>query len=70
MKNYPKPIRSESGCKISWYYYDNLKDAEKASIIAAEEGVRLWNLGYDFGYQTPGCVVKLKDKEEWYVIIP
>ena len=67
---YPKEISMRSGCKVSWLTYDNLSDATKASEVAIQEGYRLEDLGYDFGFQSIGYISKTKDKDEWTVVIP
>ena len=53
---YPKAIKQECGCKVSWLYYDNQADAERASDIAEAEAIELEKEGFDWGYQTPGAI--------------
>lgn len=54
MPNYPKPVKRTSGCKVGWYVYDNLADAEKASKVASARASEMAGFGYDFGYCSPG----------------
>lgn len=53
---YPEPLKTRCGCKVSWYYYDNLKDAEECSKAARHNGEYQRWLGYDFGYCSPGSI--------------
>lgn len=65
---YPEPKDVKCGNKVSWYYYDNQEDAEKASI-AAENNSHIWAArGYDFGFMAPGEIRKVNDM--WEVCIP
>ena len=59
--DYPTPIRKEIGCKVSWYTYDNLDDAKKASEIAKEEAIESAAMGFDFGYCYPS---EIKEQED------
>lgn len=70
MGSYPKPIKSECGCKVSWYYYDNLADAEKASDVAEAEAIELEKEGFDWGYQCPGAIEHNPEQGMYRVVIP
>lgn len=66
-------IKTESGCKVAWYFYDNEEEALAASKKAKEEANRQLSLGYDFGYQSPGQISKQTDKngnDVWIVVMP
>ena len=54
--SYPQAQKLRVGCKVSWYYYTDLKDARKASKVAEKEAVHLAQQGFDFGFQCPGQV--------------
>lgn len=60
---YPKPVKSRSGCKVSWLYYETKEEAEKAKLVAQSEARRLSGNGYDFGFQIPGGVIHLKSSK-------
>ena len=66
----PKPIARQSGCKVSWYTYDNEADALVASEWAKQQAEKKWALGYDFGWLVPGEVRKVQDHDEWIVTMP
>ncbi len=51
------------GCKVSWNYYRDESVARKAGEIALHNAKIDESLGYDFGYQSPGSVVLVKDGE-------
>lgn len=68
IKPYPKPASMRSGCKVSWYTYSAKAAAYSASLIARDNAKILEAQGYDFGYQSPGSVAKVKDGYE--VVIP
>ena len=65
---YPKALFTRGGCKVSWMYFADREDAEKASEVARKEAVFVSNLGYDFGYCSPGSITETKDGYE--VCIP
>ena len=58
---YPKEQDCRVGCKVSWYIYDKKKDAEAASKAAKNNAILYARMGYDFGFQSPGSIDKLKD---------
>ncbi len=53
---YPEYQRMRTGIKVSWYYYKSREDAEKAAIAARHNAQIQMQLGYDFGYQSPGSI--------------
>ena len=57
----PKPIKKRSGCKVGWWYYDNLQDAQQVAAWAEQEAERMTRGGYDFGYCWPGSISKATD---------
>ena len=71
---YPEYQALRSGCKVSWYYYAKKEDAEAAAEAARWNAQVQWNLGYDFGYQSPGSSIQQSDWAEykglWEVCIP
>ena len=72
-KSYPEPSSFKSGNKVAWLYYHNLSDATKASKLAVEKSKKSISLGYDFGYQTIGKIIRLRDTngiDVWEVTIP
>ena len=72
-KSYPEPSSFKSGNKVAWLYYHNLSDAKKASKLAMEKSKKQISLGYDFGYQAIGKIIKLTDTngvDAWEVTIP
>jgi hypothetical protein len=69
-RSYPEPIRTRSGCKVSWNYYDNLADAQ-ACAEAAQFNARIdAAMGYDFGFCAPGEIRSLNDGAEFEVCLP
>jgi hypothetical protein len=62
-KQYPTPDGGRCGCKVSWNYYRDEQKAKQAAEAASHNADILWARGYDFGYQTPGQIVQMKD--EW-----
>jgi hypothetical protein len=57
--DYPRPLKVRSGCKVSWYYYDNKTDADKAATAAKHNAALQLDEGFDFGYQAPGSIDQL-----------
>lgn len=55
-KEYPTPVRTRSGNKVGWYYYDKRIDAERCSKAAEYNADIFARAGYDFGYCTPGSI--------------
>jgi hypothetical protein len=53
---YPVPDDMKSGCKVGWYYYCDLEKARACSEAAINNAKRKQNLGYDFGYCSPGSI--------------
>ena len=68
MKEYPEPIARRSGSKVGWLTYADRETAEKASEAAKENAIEKERQGYDFGFQSPGWIDKVKDGFE--VCIP
>lgn len=66
---FPTPVFKRTGAKVSWYYYDTHEAACQASVVAEQVAARMWNAGYDFGYQIPGRVTKNQDGT-WTVVVP
>ena len=66
---YPKPVRTEHGCKGSWYSYQTKDEAQFVAELAHEQGQWLEDAGFDFGYMTPG-EIKQEDNGLWTVVIP
>jgi hypothetical protein len=60
---YPKAQARRTGGKVSWLYYKTLRTALKASKIARDDADRQAEMGYDFGFCTPGHV-ELVEKGE------
>tara|TARA_R100001163_G_C4974548_1_gene133147 strand:- start:272 stop:499 length:228 start_codon:yes stop_codon:yes gene_type:complete len=68
-RTYPKPIRFEVGCKVSWYTYATEEEAKVVSAIADLEAIKQARQGFDFGYCCPGDIRK-EDDGAWTVTIP
>lgn len=62
-KPYPKNQGYKGGIKVAWYYFDSKDDAEKASEAARHNAQVKEGQGFDFGYCSPGSIVKMKDGE-------
>ena len=56
MVKYPKPDAYRSGSKVAFHYYKDPEVAKEAAAIAANEAERLEQIGYDFGFRTPGAM--------------
>lgn len=61
-------IRSESGCKVGWEFYDDEEEARQRAAALVPDRERMLSFGYDFGYQWPGTVEKVADG--WMVTVP
>jgi len=61
-------LTTTSGCKVGWNYWSTREEAEADSVKQRQEGYRKADLGYDFGYQSPGQldVVVLKEDLHQY----
>lgn len=66
---YPVPQGMASGCKVCWRTYAKHEDALKAADVAREAAAYWAGKGYDFGYQTPGTIVK-DGNGHWRVTCP
>lgn len=66
---YPEPVRTRSGAKVGWNYYTDKTAAEECSAAAQHNAGIKWELGYDFGYCSPGSIKKL-DSGEYEVCLP
>lgn len=66
---YPKPLRREVGCKVSWYTYATKEEAERVSKIAEKDAAEQRAEGFDFGYLWPGDIRK-EDDGTFTVVIP
>ena len=62
-KDYPKSQNTETGCKVGWktYGYDEWVLANVCSEAAKHNAKIQENLGYDFGYCSPGSIEVLSD---------
>lgn len=58
---YPQEEDSRCGCKVSWYYYKDRAMAEKAAEAAKHNAILDAQRGYDFGFQSPGTITKMKN---------
>lgn len=67
---YPKYVKQESGCKVSWLFYDNKADAQAASKAARHNGEIDAGYGYDFGYCSPGGIDENWEPGLYRVCIP
>jgi hypothetical protein len=67
-------VKQSSGCKVGWETYDNLPEAEAASVRARAEAHSKAGRGYDFGYCVPGEIRHVADHSEhgecWIVTTP
>jgi len=59
--DYPKPLKHECGCKVSWRTYKTVAEANQASKVAAIDRDSDLAEGYDFGYQWPSTINKNED---------
>jgi hypothetical protein len=66
----PQPISYMSGCKVAWYTFRTVKEAEIAAKWARSEAARKEALGYDFGWCTPGEISKNHKKRRYTVTFP
>ena len=57
-------ITQSSGCKVGWNYWSTREEAEADSVKQCSEAVRKANLGYDFGYQSPGQIDEVVLKQD------
>lgn len=57
-KDYPECSARSSGCKVGWRYYLSEADAKKAAEIAKYNAEISMRLGFDFGYCSPGEIIK------------
>jgi len=67
-RDYPAAQDLRSGCKVSWMTYDKREDAEACSEAAHWNAAIKWDLGYDFGYCSPGSITEKDGRFE--VCIP
>lgn len=67
--NLPKPLSERSGCKVSWAVYATQEEANKRAVFARRKADLDAELGYEFGYLTPGTVTQLTDGT-WEVVLP
>lgn len=61
LRDYSKPVKTRSGCKVSWAYYATEAEAKECGIAARFNAQILEAQGYDFGYQSPGSISKTSD---------
>lgn len=57
---YPEAQEYKGGCKVGWRYYVSLDDAQAASEVAVREGMYKADLGFDYGYCSPGSIEKVE----------
>ena len=55
-KSYPDPDKTRCGIKVTWNYYKDRAQAEECAKAAKHNAVRQMELGYDFGYCSPGTI--------------
>lgn len=53
-RDYPAPVKTRGGCKVSWAYYATKGEACECAAAAWHNARILEREGYDFGYMTPG----------------
>ena len=58
----PVSVRSRTGNKVSWFYYATLEQAQIASQWAAAQAEWYWQLGFDYGYCSPGSIRETDDQ--------
>jgi hypothetical protein len=65
--SYPEADEYRSGCKVSWNYYRDEARAKEAAIAARHNAKLQMAQGYDFGYQCPGNITKMRSNfdGEW-----
>ena len=61
----PKPTAIASGMKVSWRLYEDLRDAQLASVVAVFNGYHRMQEGFDAGYLTPGRIEKIGAKNRY-----
>lgn len=61
-------IAMRSGFKVAWLLYDSEENAKACSPVAYRQAIEYAQMGYDFGYQSPGAIREVKDG--WEVVIP
>lgn len=54
---YPRPEKSECGCKVSWNWYASKVKAQKCAEAATWNASIAEREGFDFGYACPGEIV-------------
>lgn len=60
-KPYPPTEDIRSGCKVGWRRYTKKADAKACAEAAKHNAAIDRDLGYDFGFCTPGSIETLKD---------
>jgi hypothetical protein len=67
---YPESDGYRDGCKVCWRYYTDKAKADecaKAARLNAEiDAAR----GYDFGYNAPGTIDWIEQRQMWEVCCP
>ena len=56
---YPSTDSLRVGCKVGWRYYDREIDAKYCAKAAVHNAKIKSELGYDFGYCSPGSIRKI-----------
>lgn len=52
-------VKTDSGCRVGWHYYDDEAEARDAAAKARAEADLMVTQGYDFGYVYPGGVERV-----------
>jgi len=60
----PQETGYRGGCKVCWKTYATEEQAKVASLHAIAEAIYNADLGYDFGFCTPGSIDKVVDGYE------
>ena len=61
----PKSIARAPGMKVSWSLYEDLLDAQLASVAAVFNAHYRMQEGFDAGYLTPGSITKIDAKNRY-----
>lgn len=70
---YPEHQGCETGCKVSWFFYEDREQAELAAEAARRNAITLEGRGFDFGFQSPGQITEPERSKRpglFQVVIP